>query len=100
MSGVLDKVKEELGEVQSAMVSGDNDQLEMEIGDLLFSVVNLSRFMKIRPNVALHRCNEKIKSRFQKLFDLATLKGIPLDKDHVDEMNELWDEIKKGEKDA
>ena len=56
--------------------------------------------MKIRPNVALHRCNEKIKSRFQKLFDLATIKGIPLDKDHVDEMNELWDEIKKGEKDA
>ena len=100
VSGVLDKVKEELGEVQSAMVSGDNDQLEMEIGDLLFSVVNLSRFMKIRPNVALHRCNEKIKSRFQKLFDLATIKGIPLDKDHVDEMNELWDEIKKGEKDA
>ena len=54
--------------------------------------------MKVRPNVALFRCNEKVKSRFQRLFNLAKEKGIPLDKEHVVEMNELWDEIKKGEK--
>ena len=71
--------------------------IEEEIGDLLFTVVNLSRFLKVRPNVALFRCNEKIKARFQLLFDKAKEKGIPLDKDHVNEMNELWDEIKKEE---
>ena len=70
----------------------------MELGDLLFSVVNLCRFMKIRPNVALHRCNEKVKARFQHLFDMAKERGIAVDKDHVKELNELWEEAKKTER--
>ena len=98
IEGVIDKVKEELEEVEEAIDSGDKDHIEEEIGDLLFSVINLSRFLKVRPNTALFRCNNKIKERFQKLFDRANEKGIPLDKDHVDEMNALWDEIKKEEK--
>lgn len=97
-SGVLVKVEEELEEVNQAIAEGDGDHLEMELGDLLFSVVNLCRFLKIRPNVALHRCNEKVKTRFQRLFDMASERGIPVDKDHVDEMNELWEEAKKQEK--
>ena len=95
--GVFDKVKEELEEVKEAIKEQNQDHIEEEIGDLLFTVVNLSRFLKVRPNVALFRCNEKIKARFQLLFDKAKEKGIPLDKDHVNEMNELWDEIKKEE---
>lgn len=94
---VVAKVEEELNEVKTAISKGDKEELEMEIGDLLFSVVNLSRLLKIRPNVALHRSNEKIKDRFQRLFNLAEERGIPLDKDHFDEMNALWDEIKKAE---
>jgi len=94
---ILSKVEEELNEVKDAIKNGSKEELEMEIGDLLFSVVNLSRLLKIRPNVALHRCNEKIKNRFQRLFDLASEKNIPLDKDHFDEMNALWDEIKLEE---
>lgn len=97
VSGVIDKVKEELGEVEEAVKEGDRDHIEEEIGDLLFSVVNLSRFLKIRPNTALFRCNGKVKERFQKLFNLASEKGIPLDREHVNEMNELWDEIKEDE---
>ena len=69
----------------------------MELGDLLFAVVNLCRFLKFRPNVALHRSNEKVKARFQRLFDMAAERGIPVDKDHVDEMNALWEEAKKSE---
>ena len=95
---VLDKVKEELEEVKNAIEENNPDHIEEEIGDLLFTVVNLARFLKVRPNVALFRCNEKVKSRFQRLFNLAKEKGIPLDKEHVVEMNELWDEIKKEEK--
>ena len=97
-SDVIDKVKEELTEVEIAVGEGDRNHIEEEIGDLLFSVVNLSRFLKVRPNTALYRCNDKIKSRFQKLFNLASQEGIPLDKDHVKEMNALWDRIKEDEK--
>ena len=97
-NGVIDKVYEELQEVKEAIAENNQDHIEEEIGDLLFTVVNLSRFLKVRPNVALYRCNDKVKTRFQKLFDAAREKVIPLDKDHVDEMNQLWDEIKRDEK--
>ena len=96
--GVLDKIDEELGEVRDAIKEGDKDHIEEEIGDLLFSVVNLARFLKIRPNTALHRTNGKVMDRFQKLFDLAAERSIPLDKEHADEMNMLWDEIKTEER--
>ncbi len=95
--GVIKKVEEELSEVREAMKEGDEDHLEMELGDLLFSVINLCRFLKIRPNVALHRCNDKVMKRFQRLFDLARERSIPVDKEHVDEMNALWEEAKKEE---
>ncbi len=96
-SGVIDKIKEELREVEDAIAEHDTDQIEEEIGDLLFSIVNLARFLKIRPNTAMMRANEKVKRRFQALFDEAAEKGIPLDEEHTDEMNEIWDEIKKKE---
>lgn len=97
VDGVISKVEEELEEVRKAVANSDEDNIEEEIGDLLFSVVNLSRFLKVRPNVAMRRCNNKIKDRFQKLFDLASERGIPLDKDHFEEMDALWDEIKRKE---
>ena len=97
-AGVIEKVEEELGEVREAIDEGDEDHLEMELGDLLFSVANLCRFLKIRPNVAMHRCNMKVKARFQRLFDLAAERSIPVDKDHVKEMNELWEEAKGAER--
>lgn len=96
--GIFDKIEEEIAEVKDALKQKNQDNIEMEIGDLLFSVVNLARFLKIRPNVAIHRTNEKVKDRFQKLFEVAEKENIPLDKDHVDEMNDLWDRIKKEEK--
>ena len=98
ITGVIDKVKEELGEVEEAIKENDIDHTEEEIGDLLFSIVNLARYLKIRPNTAMHRANDKVKSRFQKLFIICAEKGIPLDKDHIKEMNDVWDEIKKEEK--
>lgn len=98
ITGVIDKVKEELSEVEEAIRENDIDHTEEEIGDLLFSIVNLARYLKIRPNTAMHRANDKVKSRFQKLFIICAEKGIPLDKDHIKEMNDVWDEIKKEEK--
>ena len=94
--GVLDKVMEELDEVRDAVKEGDEDHIEEELGDLLFSVVNLCRFVKVRPSTALKRCDNKVKDRFQRLFLLASERGIPLDKDHVVEMNSLWEEVKRS----
>lgn len=97
VSGIFDKIDEELSEVKEAFEKGDKSEIELEIGDLLFSVVNLARFLKIRPNVSLHRTNEKVKTRFLRLFAIAKERNIPIDKDHVKEMNELWEEAKKEE---
>ena len=96
--GVISKIKEELSEVEEAIRENDADHTEEEIGDLLFSVVNLARYLSLRPNTAMMRANRKVRARFQKLFDLARIRNIPIDKNHVDQMNDLWEEIKAKEK--
>ncbi len=96
--GVVAKIKEELRETEEAIEENDIDHMEEEIGDLLFSIVNLARFLKIRPNTAMMRANRKVRSRFQSLFDICHERGIPLDKEHVEEMNDVWDEIKASER--
>ena len=96
--GVISKIKEELNEVEEAIRENDADHTEEEIGDLLFSVVNLARYLSLRPNTAMMRANRKVRARFQKLFDLARIRDIPIDKNHVDQMNDLWEEIKAKEK--
>lgn len=98
INDVLDKVKEELREVEDALKENNTNHIEEEIGDLLFSVVNLARFSKIKSDVALFRTNEKIKTRFQKVFDKARELDIPVDKDHNKELNEIWDMVKEEEK--
>ncbi|MGN0905864.1 MAG: nucleoside triphosphate pyrophosphohydrolase [Bullifex sp.] len=94
VQGVMDKVSEELDEVKDALSSGDADHVEEEIGDLFTAVVNLARFVHVSPSLALERANTKIKRRFTELFRLAGERSVTLDKDHVDEMNALWDEVK------
>ena len=96
---ILDKIKEETMEVETALTKDNKEEIEKEIGDLLFSVVNLSRYLKIKPNVALFRANNKIKKRFQRVFDRAKELNIPLDKEHNKEMNDIWEDVKKEEDD-
>lgn len=99
VEGVIEKVEEELGEVIQAMEHPDDEgeDLEMEIGDLLFAVVNLSRYVGLDPSYALHRSNEKMKRRFNRLYALSKEQSIPLDRDHIAEMDALWQEIKEHE---
>lgn len=96
--GVLDKVSEELDEVRDAYDSGDMDHVEEEIGDLLFSVVNLSRFLKVRPESALKRSNSKVRKRFERLSELMKEKGLELSKENVDEMEVCWEFVKREER--
>ncbi|MDT4761459.1 nucleoside triphosphate pyrophosphohydrolase [Sphaerochaeta sp. PS] len=98
--GVIDKVCEELDEVIEAdtAIDRDQDEVEMEVGDLLFAVVNLARYLKVSPSVALHRSNMKMKRRFNALSTLCKERGITLDSAHLEEMDAIWDEVKEGEK--
>lgn len=97
--GVIDKVCEELDEVIEADTALDRvqDEVELEVGDLLFAVVNYARHLHIDPMVALHRSNAKFERRFNQVVKLASERNIPLDKGHVKEMNDLWDEVKEAE---
>jgi len=98
--GVIDKVCEELDEVIEADTALDRnaDEVEMEVGDLLFAVVNLARYLKISPSVALHRSNMKMKRRFNALNKICKERNIPLDTEHFLEMDSIWDEVKEVEK--
>ena len=94
VNGVIDKVYEELDEVIFALKNKDSDNLEEEIGDLFTAVINLARFVNVNPAFSIKRANDKILKRFKALFNLANERNIPLDKEHVDEMNDLWEEVK------
>jgi len=94
--GVIDKIKEELKEVEEAVKSGEKTKIEEEIGDLLFSIVNLARFLRIDPETALRKTNRKFEERFKKLEKIAKERGKSLKDITLKEMDSLWDEIKNA----
>jgi MazG family protein len=100
IDGVIDKVDEERAELLDAITHRETDpsHVEEELGDLLFAVVNLARYLKINPSVALHRSNRKVRDRFNKLAKIGAQRDIPLSWEHVDKLNEIWEEIKLDEK--
>ncbi|ABR31363.1 pyrophosphatase [Thermosipho melanesiensis] len=88
---VYDKVYEELNELKKAK----NDyEIEEEFGDLLFSLVNLSRFLKVDPEVSLRKATEKFIKRFQKMEELILKDGKKLENLSIDELNQYWEESK------
>lgn len=92
IEGVLDKVIEEAHEIVEAT---DVAHLESEIGDLLFSVVNLARWRNIDPESALRATNARFRQRFKAMEALAAAQGNDLQGMSVEEMDELWEEAKK-----
>ena len=100
IDGVIDKVEEEKLELIEAIAhrEQDADHVEEELGDLLFAIVNLARYLRINPSVALHRSNRKVRERFNRLAKIGTERNIPLSWEHVDELNQIWEEIKDLEK--
>lgn len=100
VGGVLDKVLEEQQELFEAMqdLEHNRDHVEEELGDLLFSIVNLARYLKMSPSVALHRSNKKVRNRFNSLVKLSESRNIELSKENAYVLNELWEEIKREEK--
>jgi MazG family protein len=92
---IWDKVREELSELQDEVNAGNVPEIEKELGDLLFSVVNAARLYGIDPESALEKTNRKFIKRFNYLEENTIRKGRPLKDMNLDEMNEIWEEAKK-----
>ena len=88
---IFKKIEEEIEEVKEAVQTDKKEKIEEEIGDLLFTVVNLSRKLKVDPETALKRANNKFINRFGRILEKLN-KNPNLS---VEEMNEEWDRIKK-----
>ncbi len=94
---VWEKVKEELGELQTEVENKASKQrIEDEFGDVLFSMINYSRFIDINPEDALERTNKKFIQRFQFLEAKATKAGVKLADMTLDEMEAIWQEAKSA----
>lgn len=94
-SQVIEKLKEELGELQQEIQVMDQDNMEAEFGDVLFSLINYGRFLNINPEDALERTNKKFIGRFKYLEEKARELNKPLSEMSLKEMDVFWEEAKR-----
>ena len=92
---IWEKVAEEISELKEEIKSRDNEKIESELGDVLFSIINASRLYGIDPEAALEKTNRKFIKRFNYLEKETLLKGKSLHEMSLDEMNIIWEESKK-----
>jgi uncharacterized protein YabN with tetrapyrrole methylase and pyrophosphatase domain len=92
---VWDKIEEEKAELLEAVSSGNAADIEAEAGDLFFSVINYVRFLNVDAENALELTNKKFISRFTKMEAAAAMEGHKLDTMTLQEMDAMWNEIKK-----
>ncbi len=92
--GPLAKLEEEVAELRKEIESGTPANREKELGDVLFSAVNVSRFIKADPSVALHLTNEKFISRFSYVQEKMEEKRLPLCKENLEIMDSFWNQAK------
>ena len=93
VSGALDKLSEELEELKTAVAEGTN--VEEELGDLLFSAVNVSRFVKVDTEEALNGATDKFIGRFRKVEEEAARQGRTLEGMSLAELDKLWEHAKE-----
>ncbi|MBS1667463.1 MAG: nucleoside triphosphate pyrophosphohydrolase [Bacteroidetes bacterium] len=92
---VWDKVEEEIRELKEAEQLNDADKIEEEFGDLVFSLINYARFLRVDAENALERTNRKFKTRFMQMEKEAITQGKRLSDLSLSEMDAMWDSIKK-----
>ena len=92
---VIDKLHEELAEFNEARRNAAHSELEDELGDMLFVIVNLARFVKVDPEQALRRANAKFRERFGYIERKLSEQGRTLEQATIDEMEALWQEAKR-----
>ncbi len=97
VSGALDKLEEEISELRQAIAQGDTANTAEELGDVLFSAVNVSRFVKTDAEEALTSASDKFLARFTMVEKLANERGIDMNSAGLDVLDALWDEAKAAE---
>lgn len=94
VNGALDKLSEEVAELKEAVLENDKEHQTEELGDVLFSVVNVSRFLKIDSEEALYKACDKFSDRFRKVENLAKERNIDMKTATLEELDSLWEEVK------
>lgn len=97
VDGAFKKLDEEMNELKAAVAEENDSHIFEEYGDLLFSAVNVSRFLKIDSEQALNGATNKFVSRFEKVENLANQKGIDMKSSTLETLDKLWDEAKTCE---
>lgn len=100
VQGVIAKVKEELTELEAELEQGDQQRIEQEFGDLMFSCVNLARHLQIDPESSLRGSNRKFEARFRAIESLAKEGSEGLKTLNEVQLNELWTQVKALENDS
>ncbi len=95
ISGVVDKLQEEVQELAAARENLDKEEIEHEVGDLLFTLVNLARFLKVDPEQALRKTNARFRRRFGHIEKSVQAGGQTMTETPLDQMEELWQEAKQ-----
>lgn len=93
---VLDKVREEIDELNDARHEGNRAHIEEEYGDLLFALVNLARFIKVDPEAALQKSTNKFSRRFRAVEERMKADGHPMKNATLEEMDLYWDQVKRS----
>ncbi len=95
LAPVLDKIREELSELEQELPCADRDRLEDELGDLLFAVTNLARKLALDPDAALRRTNLKFEQRFRAMEQLALARGQRFEQLDLEAQERLWQQVKR-----
>lgn len=93
------KVEEEIAELKEAINKNNQKEIEEEFGDVLFSLINYSRFLNIDPEIALEKVNTKFIKRFIQMEELAELEHKHLTEMSLEEMDDMWNAVKKTSRD-
>jgi uncharacterized protein YabN with tetrapyrrole methylase and pyrophosphatase domain len=93
---VLEKVEEELEELKEAVSDPDPAELEHELGDILFALVNLARFINVNPEIALITANARFEQRFRMMEKFAAESGTSIEKSDLATLDRYWEMAKKA----
>jgi MazG family protein len=97
IDSVFEKLDEEIAELKEALLSGNRQNIEEEIGDMLFTMVNISRKAGFGAETTLQSSTEKFIRRFTKMTELAGEKNTAIEEMDIDAMQKLWNQVKKDE---
>lgn len=96
--GILNKLNEEIRELNDARTSHNREAIEHEFGDILFTLANIGRFLKINPEDALRKTTNKFIKRFQWIEKALESQNESIKEKSLDELDQLWEEAKKNER--